>query len=510
MESYFNLMVFEKNKKLALCRMLIMLEWAIYRQNEVCCMLPVAVQLMENHGGPLHYLGNRYLTLPDITGRMLPDNAWLNEHFSILLANTQGKKYKRALEPLAGSASWSMAAMELGLAEEYIINDSNSVLIHTLQLIKDNPTLVKETYAVLVKKYEATPAKKDFFLEVIRNHNHAPHAEKAILLPFIINHSWGGILFYDNELNILYREGELFEGKKAERFLTSANLSLDMFLAEIDRTTKLLNHNRVIFKSGDFMEVIADAREGDFVALNPPYPENERSVSEQSGMYTELYSPEKMHQNVVQVIEGFERQGIHYYMTYGFYNPQFKEYVLRNANYQPINYFRVLGYENSAFGIGLDQMYFPTHFAIPSAIKVVKAEQVLRGEDLTPQEAFERFKQLTKSSFAVIYRIFIKPGFEDQYQKAWQQVASYFMQHRGALGSCLHKTNDGMWVAYSRWPDKATRDASWPGDDAPSAILPDAIRGAILTIQNCTDQAQKLPEIAMEVINDLLPLTIRN
>lgn len=218
----------------------------------VAIMSSNSIQLNQNHGGPLHYLGNRYLTLPDLTGHMSPDTSWLNEHFPVLLANNKGQKYKKAIEPFAGSASWSMAAMEIGLAEEYIINDSNKILINTLQLIKDNPALVKTSYTALIEKYDASLSKKDFFLEVIGNYNQITDEEKALLLPFIINHSWGGILFYDKELNIIYREGELFEGKKADRFLETANLSLEMFLSEIDRVSILLNANRVTFKSGGF------------------------------------------------------------------------------------------------------------------------------------------------------------------------------------------------------------------------------------------------------------------
>ena len=66
--------------------------------------------------------------------------------------------------------------------------------------------------------------------------------------------------------------------------------------------------------------------------------------------------------------------------------------------------------------------------------------------------------------FAVIYRGYLKSVDDKEvYRKAWHTVAAYFVAHRGALGSCLHKTEEGMWLAYSRWPDKATRDASWRG-----------------------------------------------
>jgi hypothetical protein len=106
--------------------------------------------------------------------------------------------------------------------------------------------------------------------------------------------------------------------------------------------------------------------------------------------------------------------------------------------------------------------------------------------------------------FAVIYQGYIKDGRELEYQEAWDQVARYFIEKRGALGSCLHRTSDGIWLAYSRWPDQKTRDASWPKDDAPSNELPLSIRHAILTIKNCLDQDRKLPDICMEVVNDLL------
>jgi hypothetical protein len=105
---------------------------------------------------------------------------------------------------------------------------------------------------------------------------------------------------------------------------------------------------------------------------------------------------------------------------------------------------------------------------------------------------------------AVIYQGYTKSGREDEYREAWNTVARYFVEKRGAIGSCLHRTPDGMWLAYSRWPDEKTRNASWPGKDDPSRELPDEIRKAILTIRDCLDEERKLPDICMEVIDDLL------
>lgn len=351
------------------------------------------IPLNKNHGGPLHYLGNRFLSLPNTSGHMHPDNSWLNEHFSIIQFNN-GKKYKRCIEPFSGCASWSLAAMEIGLAEQYIINDSDKILICTLQLIKDNPELVKKHYALLELPFEKTSEKKSYFLRALDTYNQATHnEEKALLLPFIINHSWSGILFHNHKGNILYRKGPLFEGKSGERFLEKANLSVEEFNAEIDRVSELFNANDVEFTSGDFLKALADMRPGDFIALNPPYPENERSLTEKTGMYTELYSPEKLHENLLKTIEQMEKQGIHYYMTYGFYNPALSQYVLRDTTQQPKNYFKVLGYEHCAFGIGLDQMYFSSEFSIPKQLntKVIPATKVLEGGFLQPEEALRRY-----------------------------------------------------------------------------------------------------------------------
>jgi hypothetical protein len=109
--------------------------------------------------------------------------------------------------------------------------------------------------------------------------------------------------------------------------------------------------------------------------------------------------------------------------------------------------------------------------------------------------------------FAVIYQSYIKQGLEDPYKKAWHAVAEYFIQRRGSLGSCLHQTREGLWLAYSRWPDKATRDKSWPGLDAPSSELPELVREAIVIIQNCMDQERNETnqikyEMHLEVVDD--------
>ncbi len=105
---------------------------------------------------------------------------------------------------------------------------------------------------------------------------------------------------------------------------------------------------------------------------------------------------------------------------------------------------------------------------------------------------------------AIIYRPHIYPEKAEDYKKYWHQVASYFIENCGAIGSCLHQDSDGQFVAYSRWPDKQTRDASWPGDDAPNDMLPEEIKLAIREMKKCGDRSKSKPEICMEIVDDLL------
>ncbi len=93
--------------------------------------------------------------------------------------------------------------------------------------------------------------------------------------------------------------------------------------------------------------------------------------------------------------------------------------------------------------------------------------------------------------FAAIYSVYIKPGREEEYQRNWLKIASCFVAHKGAVGSCLHRGENGLWIAYSRWPSKERREAAWPGDKEPSEYFPLEIRRAIAAVKDCADLEKK-------------------
>ncbi len=104
--------------------------------------------------------------------------------------------------------------------------------------------------------------------------------------------------------------------------------------------------------------------------------------------------------------------------------------------------------------------------------------------------------------YAVIYRGYVKKGKELEYQNCWKLLATYFTKNRGALGSTLHKTEDDLWVVYSRWPDKKTKEANW-SEDLDSSTFPEEIKNAVIGLKSCLDPKEKFPEIGTTVISEI-------
>ena len=83
----------------------------------------------------------------------------------------------------------------------------------------------------------------------------------------------------------------------------------------------------------------------------------------------------------------------------------------------------------------------------------------------------------SKVGFAVIYRWRIRNGLEEQFQQAWATNTELFLAERGALGSRLHKADDGTWVAYAQWPTRQAWENSrqlGPANTNASALMTEA------------------------------------
>ena len=96
--------------------------------------------------------------------------------------------------------------------------------------------------------------------------------------------------------------------------------------------------------------------------------------------------------------------------------------------------------------------------------------------------------------FAVLYRWRLHPGREDDFVAAWAEMTAAIRRERGGLGSRLLRSDDGTWVAYAQWPDRAAWEAAQAGESvAPAAA---AVMGAAI--------AERFPAIPLEPLAGLL------
>ncbi len=206
--------------------------------------------------------------------------------------------------------------------------------------------------------------------------------------------------FYDKDSNIVYRQRQV-GGKSLPSCLCKPSLTNDQYCAEVDRISHLLKNNIVHLQVGNFEEAIIRAAQNDFVILNPPYPENERSTSGHVGLDFELYSKEELHKKISRLIEKLEDISVAYLMSYGLYNPNLRSYVIESSYDWHNRYFRLIGSKKCVFGVALDQIYLTSKYYIPQSLssKIIRSNDLLPDETISHEAALGKFIQMsTKSS----------------------------------------------------------------------------------------------------------------
>ena len=63
--------------------------------------------------------------------------------------------------------------------------------------------------------------------------------------------------------------------------------------------------------------------------------------------------------------------------------------------------------------------------------------------------------------FAVLYRWEIKPEHEREFIDRWKASTIRLRREFGALGSCLTRDAEGVFVAFARWPSEEHRDRAF-------------------------------------------------
>lgn len=67
--------------------------------------------------------------------------------------------------------------------------------------------------------------------------------------------------------------------------------------------------------------------------------------------------------------------------------------------------------------------------------------------------------------FCVIYKFILKPNHETSFRQHWLTINQHLYQQGGSLGSRLHRSRGGDYIAYSQWTSRdqwQEQVAEWP------------------------------------------------
>jgi heme-degrading monooxygenase HmoA len=102
--------------------------------------------------------------------------------------------------------------------------------------------------------------------------------------------------------------------------------------------------------------------------------------------------------------------------------------------------------------------------------------------------------------YVAVYAWRVKPGFEEQFREAWRRGTRAITRIYGSFGSRLHRAEDGRFIGYAEWPDRASWrrafDAKMVYDD------PEARRMFVEALEEDSRPGELV--VAMEVLDDIL------
>ncbi len=93
---------------------------------------------------------------------------------------------------------------------------------------------------------------------------------------------------------------------------------------------------------------------------------------------------------------------------------------------------------------------------------------------------------------AAIYRWRVTPENEDDFRRRWHDITVDIMRDHGGGGSRLHRTENGDFVAYARWPSRQARDKAF------------ADYSAKRSTPQREGRAELIEEVWLEIEDDLL------
>ena len=382
---------------------------------------------------PLAYFGNR--------GELQEDIFHLIEQHK----NQKAAKFRRCYDLFAGSASMSLQAIALNLADEYIINDVYGALAHFWEQVKAEPKALIAAYRQIKAPFDCHVDKPSAYQEIQARFNEKRFenaAEQAALFAVIINHAKGGQPLLD-------QTGQRLSCEYAAGHSQAEASEFDSLVQKLHQAlTK--DGIKVSFHAKNFTDFHAEEiTAADLVLLDPPYPDmlDAEEMPEQH-IYHRPESKSVLHTRLQEFVQYLQQHAIPFLMFYG---------VQGMDNPCPLqlpeqHYLRMAGGLNHPYGEYVENVYVAKLF-IPY-LKAVYLPRLLRW-DLSLAESI--IKEPTYQAVAE----WIKNKISEY--AVWNQPFPLLLEHVAQERSLYPALvlNDGTKISYGALNEEVNRLAQY-------------------------------------------------
>ncbi len=201
-------------------------------------------------------------------------------------------KFRRLVEPFAGSGAMSLACAGRGRAGRYWVNDLNKPLAELLNLMIHGPEELADAYAGLWKG-DAEDALEHYY-SVREQFN---RTQEPRLFLYLLARCIKGAVRYNNE--------GLFNQSPDKRRLGTQPATMRQNIMAVS----MLLRGKTVVTSHDFRDVLAAAETDDVIYMDPPYQGT-------SGERDSRYLAGLSFDDFVVALDGLNERGLRYAISY--------------------------------------------------------------------------------------------------------------------------------------------------------------------------------------------------
>jgi DNA adenine methylase len=212
-----------------------------------------------------------------------------------LIFESTNKKYKRIIEPFAGSAAVIVYAANMDIADEYWINDFYKPLTDLWTGILENPELLAKKYEELWIAQQEDHVKHYFKIRSDFNSNPEPNK-----LLFLLSKCAKNAVRFNSK-------GEFNQSPDKRRLGRKPSLMRHNLLS-----TSMLLKNKTKVTSLDYDEILSQATPDDLVYMDPPY---EGTSSGKNPRYSSGLSKDRL----IKSLEYLNEKKVPYILSYDGY-----------------------------------------------------------------------------------------------------------------------------------------------------------------------------------------------